>query len=163
MNENENIVPEEENVQAVEETALTTVQDLSGLQRRSETKSGIFTNIKDKKMLFNIDNNKVDALLNDCEGELINVKQVVIKRFEKPLKEPVVDETTGEILKDKEITMSCVLVDDQNKTYATGSKTFTIEMIRYLTMFGLTDEGFTIKITKTKQDSGFRTLGFELV
>ena len=70
---------------------------------------------------------------------------------------------TGEIIKDKEISMACVLVDKEGKSYATGSKTFTIQMMRYLEMFGLDDEGFLIKITKTKQESGNKTLGFELV
>ena len=174
MNENENKnvenevlgieskVSEEKNVQAVEETAIATVQDLSGLSKRTNTKGNIFTNITDKKKLFNLEN-KVDNLLNDCENELIHVKEVIIKRYEKPMKNPEINEETGEIIKDKEISMACVLVDKEGKSYATGSKTFTIQMMRYLEMFGLDSEGFLIKITKTKQESGNKTLGFELV
>lgn len=174
MNENENKnvenevlgveskVADEENVQEVEETAIATVQDLSGLSKRTDTKGSIFTNITDKKKLFNLDN-KVDNLLNDCENELIHVKEVVIKRYEKPMKKPEINEETGEIIKDKEISMACVLVDKEGKSYATGSKIFTIQMMRYLEMFGLSDEGFIIKVTKTKQESGNKTLGFELV
>ena len=102
-------------------------------------------------------------MLNDCEGELIRVKEVLIKRYEKPMKEPIYDEETGEIIKDKEITMACILIDDNNKSYATGSKVFTIQMMRYLQMFGITNEGFEIKIVKNKTEKGNKALGFELV
>ena len=157
--ENEEILQDEE--LSTEETAVTVVQDLSRLSKRTNTKSQIFTNITDKKKMFNLDSH-VDNLLNDCEGELIRVKEVLIKRFEKPMKEPVVDEETGEIIKDKEITMACILIDDNNKSYATGSKVFTIQMMRYLEMFGIDENGFEIKIVKNKQEKG-KSLGFEVV
>lgn len=132
-----------------------------GLNRKS--KCNIFTNIEDKKLIFNLENN-VDELLNDCEDELIKVKYVLIKSYEKEMKEPVIDEETGEVLKDKEHTMSCVLVDENGKSYATGSKMFTIQMMKYIEMFGLPKDGITIKITKTKfKDTGNKKLGFELV
>lgn len=156
--ENEEVVTNEN----VEETAVSLIQDFSALGKRTDTKSQIFTNITDKKKMFNLDSH-VDNLLNDCEGKLIRVKEVLIKRYEKPMKDPVVDEETGEIVKDKEITMACILIDDNNKSYATGSKVFTIQMMRYLEMFGIDEEGFEIKIVKTKQDSGNKTLGFEVV
>lgn len=155
--ENEKIVTEEKQ----EETAVSIIQDFNGLAKRTDTKSQIFTNITDKKKMFNLDSH-VDFLLNDCEGELIRVKEVLVKRYEKPMKEPVIDEETGEIIKDKEITMACILIDDQGKSYATGSKIFTIQMMRYLEMFGINDEGFEIKIVKNKQEKG-KSLGFELV
>ena len=162
MENNEEIKKEMEVTEEVTETGLAKVQGFGALGRRTETKSDIFTNITDQKKIFNLDS-KVDSLLNDCEGELIRVKEVLIKRYEKPMKEPLVDEETGEILKDKEISMACILIDDNNKSYATGSKIFTIQMMRYIEMFGITDEGFEIKIVKTKQDSGNKALGFELV
>lgn len=146
-----------------EEVAMTTVQDFSALQRNSNTKAEMFTNITDKKKLFNLDSH-VDCLLNDCEGEKIRVKEVLIKQFEKPMKEPIIDEETGEVLKDTEYTMACILIDDNGKSYATGSKVFTIQMKRYLQMFGLeASEGFEIKIVKNKTDKGNKALGFELV
>lgn len=162
MDDNKEVLKNEEmeNVKT-EETAVTTVQGLNSLGKRTDTKSQIFTNITDKKKIFNLDN-KVDFLLNDCEGELIRVKEVLIKRYEKPLKNPEIDEETGEIVKDKEITMACILIDDNNKSYATGSKVFTIQMMRYLEMFGINEEGFEIKIVKNKQEKG-KSLGFELV
>ena len=145
-----------------EETGMTTVKGFGELANRTEIKTDIFTNITDQKKIFNLES-KVDCLLNDCEGELIRVKEVLIKRFEKPMKEPIINEATGEIEKDKEITMSCILIDDNNKSYATGSKIFTIQMMKYLQMFGISEEGFEIKIVKNKQTTGNKALGFELV
>ena len=88
---------------------------------------------------------------------------MLIKRYKKPMKEPIIDDETGEIIKDTETTMACILIDDNNKSYATGSKVFTIQMMRYLQMFGITDEGFEIKIVKNKTEKGNKSLGFELV
>lgn len=162
MEENKEVLENEEMENVTkEEAAVTLVKDFGALGKRTNTKSEIFTNITDKKKMFNLDSH-VDFLLNDCEGELIRVKEILVKRYEKPMKEPVIDEETGEILKDKEITMACILIDDQGKSYATGSKIFTIQMMRYLEMFGIDDKGFEIKIVKNKQEKG-KSLGFELV
>lgn len=137
-----------------------------GLGGNTNTKTEVITNITDEKKMFNLEN-KVDELLNDCEGELIRVKEVLIKRYEKPMKEPIIDETTGEIIKDKEVSMSCVLVDDNDKSYATGSKTFTIQLMKLLQMrsrLGKNNESFEIKIIKKKiANSGNKALSFELV
>lgn len=157
---NENLENEEK--MEKEETAMATVQDFSALNRSTKTQAKIFTNITDQKKIFNLDSH-VDNLLNDCEGELIRVKEVLIKRYEKPMKEPILDDETGEIIKDKEISMACILIDDNNKSYATGSKVFTIQMMRYLQMFGVDDKGFEIKIVKNKTEKGNKALGFELV
>ena len=145
-----------------EEMGVTLISGFNNLRKNTKTKGQIFTNITDKKKIFNLEN-KVDYLLNDCEGELWRIKEVLIKRYEKPLKEPVIDEETGEIVKDKEVTMACILIDDNNKSYATGSKIFTIQMMRYLEMFGITSNGFEIKIVKQKQSTGNKALSFELV
>ena len=147
-----------------EETALTNIQDFGAINKATSTKAEIFTNITDIKKMFNL-NSHVDNLLNDCEGESIRVKEVLIKRFKKPMKEPVVDEETGEIIKDTETTFSCVLVDDNGKSYATGSKVFTIQLMQYLQMFNRNGEiaPFEIKIVKNKTDKGNKALGFELI
>ena len=50
-----------------------------GLGGNTSTKTEVITNITDEKKMFNLEN-KVDELLNDCEGELIRVKEVLIKR-----------------------------------------------------------------------------------
>lgn len=158
MENEENVIVPEENVQ---ETGLV-IKGFDTLQRRTETKRNIFTNITDEKKIFNLES-KVTNLLNDFEGSIIEVKEVLIKTFEKPMKEPLIDEQTGEILKDKEISMSCILIDKNDVSYATGSKVFTIQMMRYIEMFGIKEDGFLIKIVKNKQSSGNKTLGFELV
>ena len=60
--------------------------------------------------------------------------------------------------------MACILIDMNDVSYATGSKVFTIQMMRYLQMFKkIPEEGLLIKIVKNKQASGNKTLGFELV
>lgn len=142
------------------------ITDFSGLGRETDTITNVYTNITDEKKIFNLEN-RVDYLLNDCVDEMIRVKDVLIKRYEKPLKEPIIDEETGEILKSTEITMSCVLVDDNEKSYATGSKTFTIQLMRYLQMksrLNQANEPFEIKIIKKKVgEKGNKALSFELV
>lgn len=159
---NEETLQNAQEVKEQEETGISLIQGFGAMKKRTNTKAEIFTNITDQKKIFNLEN-KVDYLLNDCENELIRVKEILIKRYEKPMKEPIVDEETGEIVKDTEFTMACILIDDNNKSYATGSKVFTIQMMNYIDMFGINAEGFEIKITKNKQESGNKTLGFELV
>lgn len=158
---NESLTESEEIVKEEETTAMS-VQGFDALSTRTDTQKGIFTNIKDAKRLFNLENN-VDNLLNDCEGMIIHVKDILIKTFKKPLKEPIVDEKTGEILKEFETSMSCIIIDEKGSSYATGSKMFTISLMRYLEMFKLDENGFDIKITKKKLDSGNKALSFELV
>lgn len=158
---------EEKNVEmVVAEDNNYSISDFGGLGRNTNTKTEVFTNIKDSKKIFNLENN-VDTMINDCEGEIIRVKEVLIKRYEKPMKEPIIDDETGEIVKDKEISMSCVIVDNDDKSYATGSKVFIIQLMRYLQMqekLGNKEETFDIKIIKKKVgDKGNKALSFELV
>lgn len=158
---------ENEILEGEEETALavSNIQDFGSLGAGTDTVQNIFTNIKDKKQIFNLNSN-VDHLLNDCVGESIRVKDVLIKRYLKPMKEPVIDEETGEIVKDKEMTMSVVLVDTEGKSYATGSKVFGIQIMQYLQMFAGKDgfDPFEITIIKKPiKGSSNKALGFELV
>jgi hypothetical protein len=157
LNENKELMTKEDNY---------SILGFEDLGRNTTTKTEVITNITDEKKIFNLEN-KVDEMINDCEGELIRVKEVLIKRYEKPMKEPVIDEETGEIIKDKEFTMSCVIVDDNNKSYATGSKTFTIQLMKLLQMRSRLNKGnepFEIKIIKKKiPNSGNKALSFELV
>ena len=165
MENEENIVKNEVAEEANKESIMT-VKGFDSLQKRTNTKCDIFTNITDNKVIFNLENH-VDNLLNDFENSTIEVKNVLIKRYEKPMKEPVIDEETGEIIKDREISMSCVLVDDNNKSYATGSKIFTLQLMRYLQMqerIGEHKDTFEIKIIKKKVgQNGNKALSFELV
>lgn len=149
-----------------EETGMTTVSGFNEVTRTSKTNCYIETNIEDQKKIFNLDTH-VDQKLNDCKGEMIRVKQVLIKTYEKPLVEPVIDEETGEVLKDKEYKRVCILIDDAGVSYVTGSSMFTMQMLKYIRMFGtqkMEDEGLDIKIIETPvKNSSNKALGFELL
>ena len=62
--------------------------------------------------------------------------------------------------------MSCVLVDDVGKSYATGSKSFAIQMMNLLCDWGEDSlkEGIEIEIIKKQiANSQNKALGFKLV
>lgn len=149
-----------------QETGMTTVSGFNEVTRTSKTNCYIETNITDDKKIFNLDSH-VDEKLNDCKGESIRVKEVLIKTFEKPLEEPIINEETGEILKDKEYKRVCILIDDSGKSYVTGSSIFTMQMLKYIRMFGtekMENEGLEIKIIETPvKNSSNKALGFELL
>lgn len=155
MEENQELVAVEENVQG-----------LADFRKRGNVNVGTFTNIEDKKELFNLQS-KVDFILNECVGEKLRIKKALIRTFDKPMKEPIVDEETGEIIKDTERSVSCVLVDENGKSYATGSKTFTYNLMNYLADFDgakeLEGKGIEIEIIKIPTPSGNKALSFKLV
>lgn len=162
--------------EVVENEVVETGMTIAGISeslmnsKKTDTESSVITNIKDVKQIFNLENG-VDCLLNECIDEPIRVTKVLIKRYLKPMKEPEVNEETGEIIKDKEMTMSTVLVDDNGKSYATGSKVFGIQLLRYFEMLnnlgalnGGDFEPFEIKIVKKDiKNSKNKALGFELI
>jgi len=166
MEEKEILENEEKEALIPVENNTSRIMSFNEMRNHTNTLTEIYTNIDDKKKLYNI-GNKVDFLLNDCEGELIKVKGVVVRRYLKPMKNPVIDEETGEILKDTEMTMSTVLVDENGKSYATGSKLFGIQLMRYIEDFGLEEiehEGLLIRIIKKEVNNGKnKGLAFELV
>lgn len=124
------------------------------------------SSIKDPKVLFNLETS-VDVKLNDIVGESIKVKDVLIRKYYKPLEEPIINADTGEIEKDTELKVSCVLIDDQGKSYATGSKTFTFDMMKFLGQYGgasMLENGVDIKIIKKAVgEKGNKALSFELL
>lgn len=143
------------------------ISNFGAVTRQSKTERRYFTTIDvtDTKKLYNLDNGEVDYLINDCEGQSIRVKDVLIKEFRHELDEPVVIAETGEI-KEYDIKKVCILIDDQGKTYVTASKTFTNQMKNYIGTFGDSDikKGLDIKIIKKKmKDSNNKSLGFELI
>jgi hypothetical protein len=142
------------------------VKDLSSFRKNGNVNVGTFTNVEDKKELFNLQSH-VDFILNDCVGEKIRIKKVLVRTFDKPMKEPIVDEETGEVLKEIERSVSCVLIDDSGKSYATGSKTFTYNLMNYLTEFdGATEletTGINIEIIKVPTPTGNKALSFKLI
>lgn len=168
MEENKNVNEINENVESTEmvvQEQSSSIMSFEDLKQNSNTKMDMITNIEDKKELYNIDNSTPDALLNDCVGEKIRVKNVLIKKYEKPMKEPIFDETTGEIIKDTETTMAIMLIDDNGKTYATGSKSFGWQLIKYLRDYQPDMKtGLEIEIVKNKvQGTNNKALGFKLV
>lgn len=142
------------------------VLDFANSRRNSNTEVTTLSNIKDRKVLFNLQSH-VDYKLNDCVGDSIRVKGVLIRFFKKPLKEPIIDEETGEIIKDSETKVSCILIDDNGKSYATGSMSFAMNLRSYLGDFdGEKDleEGIEMKIIKVDiPNSSNKALGFEIL
>ena len=142
------------------------VKDLSSFRKGGNVAVGTFTNVEDRKELFNLQSH-VDYILNECVGEKLRIKKVLIRTFDKPMKEPVVDEETGEVLKEIERSVSCVLINEAGKSYATGSKTFTYNLMNYLADFDgakdLEGEGISIEIIKVPTPSGNKALSFKLV
>lgn len=153
---------EKENVKK-EETGLM-IKDFGELEQSGRSKTNVFTTITDPKTIFNLENT-TDYKINDCKGEIIRVKDILIKVIETPLAEPEVNEETGET-RDKEYKKVCILIDDQGKSYVTGSKMFTNQMMRYISLFGIKviENGLEIKIVeKSVKNSSNKALGFELV
>ena len=147
-----------------EETGLM-IKDFGQMESLGgRSKTNVFTTITDNRLIFNLEN-ECDYKLNDCKGEVIRVKNVLIKVIEKPLAEPEVNEQTGELI-ENEYKKVCILIDDNNKSYVTGSKMFTNQMMRYINMFGIKGfkDGLEIKITeRSVKNSSNKALGFELV
>lgn len=152
-------VKESENVELI-------VSDFSEMQRHSNTKRKIYTTIEDQKIIFNLET-ACDYKINDCKGEKIRIVDLLIKVNEKDLDEPVINEETGEIIKDKERSMVTILIDEAGKSYVTASKMFTIQMMNYVTMFGLDNikqNGLDIEIIeRAVKNSSNKALGFKLV
>lgn len=155
---------EDNEKEEVKETGLM-IKDFGQMEvLTGKSKTNVFTTITDNRLIFNLEN-ECDYRLNDCKGELIRVKDVLIKVIEKALNEPEVNEETGEII-DKEYKKVCILIDDNGKSYVTGSKMFTNQMMRYINMFGIADfkDGLEIKIIeKSVKNTSNKALGFELV
>lgn len=143
------------------------VSGFGEIQRASKTDKKYYTtiDINDYKTLYNLDNAEITNKLNDCEGQMIRVTDVLIKEFKHQLEEPIVNDETGEV-KEYEINKVCILIDEQGEKYVTGSKVFTNQMKNYISMFGIDSikKGLEIKIIKkTMNGSNNKCLAFELV
>ena len=156
----ENEIEESENHEMV-------VSGFNALANNSKTRKRTYTTIDltDVKTLYNLDNKDCDYKINDCIGQAIRVKDVVIKEFERDLDEPIIDDH-GEVIQDKETKKVCILIDDKGETYVTASKVFTLQMKRFIENFGVSSfkDGLEIKIvTKKISGSNNKALGFELI
>lgn len=151
-----------------EDLALTPnnmVQGLEGFDNSSKVKTNIITTITDEKKLFNLET-RCDERLNDCVGEKIRVVDMLCKVIEKPLDEPIINEETGEIEKDREYKMITILIDETGKSYVTASKTFFFNWKKLCQLWGEAKikDGVDIEITKVQvKNSGNKALSFELV
>lgn len=158
---------EKENLQeneVREEEMSLQVNNLNNVMNIGKSKVNCFTTLEDTKKIFNLENS-CDYKINDCKGEMIRVKDVLIKVIERELEEPIVNEETGEI-QDKEFKKVCILIDEAGKSYVTASKMFTNRMLRYLDMFGIESikNGLDIKVTEVSvKGSSNKALSFEVV
>lgn len=159
-----------EQIEEKQETSLATQNtnnQLSGFSNDgfngNISRPDILTNIKDKKLIFNLGKH-VDKKLNDCVGQEITIDKILIKKYVKSLDTPIYDAQTGEILADTKTSMSVVIVDKDGTSYATGSKTFGYALINAIYDFGNEIDGLKIRIIKTLRSGAQNpSLDFELV
>ena len=160
-----------------ENNEMMTVNGFGSLQNSSSTKMNTLTTIERTaegiKTLYNLESATIDQKLNDCVGEKMRIKDVVIKRFEKDLDEIEVNEDgeyfvdeAGNPVHKKELKLVTILIDETGTSYVTASKTFAIQMIRFIQQFGESSikNGLDIEIIKKDvQNSNNKALGFKLV
>ena len=150
----------EENVEKKE----LAVNNFANIQAKNVERE-VFTTLNDEKVIFNLEDN-CDFKVNDCKGEKIRVKDVLIKKIQKKLKKPVIDEETGEVLKEYETSLVTILIDEQGKSYVTASKSFGFKFINYINTFGVESikKGLEIEITeRAVKNSNNKALSFVLV
>lgn len=105
---------------------------------------------KEKKELFNA-LESCDALLNDCEGQEIEIQDVYVEEKQ------VVDEETGE-LKTKFRT---ILFDKSGQTYATGSYGIFNVLKKIVSIYGLPntwEKPLKVKVAKRPIGNGKKSL-----
>ena len=109
---------------------------------------------EDKKELFNA-LETCDALLNDCVGQEINIKDVYCEERE------VTDEETGELKK----KYRTILFDVSGQTYATGSYGIFNIMKKLFAIYGMPtwENGVKVKVAKRPIGNGKSTLTLTLV
>lgn len=109
---------------------------------------------EDKKELFNA-LETCDALLNDCVGQEINIKDVYCEERE------IVDDETGEVKK----KYRTILFDVSGQTYATGSYGIFNIMKKLFAIYGTPtwEEGIKVKVAKRPIGNGKSTLTLTLV
>lgn len=153
---------ENENQNLAVESSIMTLKDFIDYEA---TTTGTFTNINSPKEIYNLSHN-VDCKLNDCAGEKLRITKVLIRRFKKELEEAKVNEATGESY-DVEFPLSCVIVDDNGKSYATGSKIFAFNLVDYIIRNGgikdLENGGIELEIVKNPLENGRSSLGFKVL
>lgn len=110
---------------------------------------------KEKKELFNA-LETCDALLNDCVGQEINIKDIYVEERQ------VVDDETGEI-KTKYRT---ILFDESGQTYATGSYGIYNILKKIVQIYGLPEiweKPLKVKVAKRSIGNGKQSLTLTLM
>lgn len=110
---------------------------------------------KEKKELFNA-LESCDALLNDCVGQEIEIKDIYVEEKQ------VVDEATGE-LKTKYRT---ILFDKSGQTYVTGSYGIYNVLKKIISIYGLPttwEKPLKVKVAKRSIGNGKSSLTLTLV
>ena len=117
--------------------------------------SKVATDEEEKKELFNA-LESCDALLNDCVGQEIEIKDIYVEEKE------VIDDETGE-LKTKFRT---IIFDVSGQTYATGSYGIFNVMKKIIQIYGLPDtweKPIKVKVAKRPIGNGKQSLTLTLV
>ena len=115
--------------------------------------SKITNSEEDKKDLFNA-LETCDALLNDCVGQEIDIKDVYCEEREIP-------DENGELHK----KYRTILFDVNGQTYATGSYGVFNIMRKLMAIYGMPtwEKGLKVKVTKRPIGNGKSTLTLTLV
>lgn len=110
--------------------------------------------LDEKKELFNALEN-CDALLNDCVGQEICIKDIYVEPKE------VVDDETGET----RIKYRTILFDVSGQTYATGSYGIYNMLNKLIVIYGKPtwEEGIKVKVAKRPIGNGKTSLTLTLV
>lgn len=109
---------------------------------------------KEKKELFNA-LESCDALLNDCVGQEINIKDIYVEEKQ------IIDET-GEI----KIKYRTILFDENGQTYATGSYGIYNVLKKIVQIYGLPEsweKPLKVKVAKRLIGNGRQSLTLTLV
>lgn len=116
--------------------------------------SKITNSVEEKKELFNALEN-CDALLNDCVGQEITIKDVYCEEKE------VIDDETGETRK----KYRTILFDVSGQTYATGSYGIFNMLKKIFVIYGMPTwkEGIKVKVAKRPIGNGKTSLTLTLV
>ena len=111
--------------------------------------------VESKKQLFNA-LESCDALLNDCVGSEISIKDIYVEEREG------VDDTTGEV----KTKFRTILFDENGQTYATGSYGVYNAIKKIITIYGLPTswkEPVKVKVSKKNIGNGKSSLTLILV
>lgn len=110
---------------------------------------------KEKKELFNA-LESCDALLNDCVGQEIKIKDIYVEEKQ------VIDDETGEM----KIKYRTILFDENGQTYATGSYGIYNVLKKIVQIYGLPkswEKPLKVKVAKRPIGKGKQSLTLTLM